>query len=220
VSKIFSVSPDRLVPNKWNSNVVSSENELKIDEAIKRFGFFKPIVVRELDGTDKFEIIGGEHRWESSVRLKLKEVPIFNLGIITDIRAKEISIADNARYGTDDSVALAEIMQDIKSEDITQFLPYSENDVMAIFKSIDLALDELEIDDELEEVVKKEPSTSKSIPTHNIMRFKISIADSERITALIEKTKKRFSFTSSDDLTNAGDALVHLLSNSNGEEDE
>ncbi len=220
MSKIFSVSPDRLVPNKWNSNVVSSENELKIDEAIKRFGFFKPIVVRELDGTDKFEIIGGEHRWESSVRLKLKEVPIFNLGIITDIRAKEISIADNARYGTDDSVALAEIMQDIKSEDITQFLPYSENDVMAIFKSIDLALDELEIDDELEEVVKKEPSTSKSIPTHNIMRFKISIADSERITALIEKTKKRFSFTSSDDLTNAGDALVHLLSNSNGEEDE
>jgi hypothetical protein len=43
------------------------------------------------------------------------------------------------------------------------------------------------------------------------MRFKVPLGDAEKITELIVKVKKRQNFTSSDDLTNAGDALVHQL---------
>jgi hypothetical protein len=47
--------------------------------------------------------------------------------------------------------------------------------------------------------------------THTIMRFKIAIADSERIAERLAKVQKRQGFTAADDLTNAGDALVHEL---------
>jgi hypothetical protein len=43
------------------------------------------------------------------------------------------------------------------------------------------------------------------------MRFKISLGDAEAISALIEKIQKRHGLTASDELTNAGDALVHIL---------
>ena len=43
------------------------------------------------------------------------------------------------------------------------------------------------------------------------MRFKIAIADAERITELIARTKTEYGFTAADELTNAGDALTHTL---------
>ena len=43
------------------------------------------------------------------------------------------------------------------------------------------------------------------------MRFKVPIEDAEFVTALIERTRKTQRFTDEDSLTNAGNALVHLL---------
>ena len=109
--KVETLAPERLSPNPWNTNVVSPENQQKLNASIKRFGMFKPIVVREIDGT--LEIIGGQHRWEAAVEMKLPEVPVVNLGRITDKKAKEISLVDNGRYGADDTLQLAELLDDI-----------------------------------------------------------------------------------------------------------
>lgn len=210
----------QLRPNPWNTNFVSPENEVKLVESIRQFGLFKPIVVRQVD--EHFEILGGEHRWEGAKAAGLVEVPIYDLGIIDDEKAKKISLVDNARYGADNALDLAELMKEIgTAEDFQNFLPFSDADVKAIFASATIAGEELDLDEDdfnsaLEE--PEIPAAAKPAKTHTIMRVKLLNADAERLTKLIAKTQKDNGFTGSDELTNAGDAIVHLLLGSAGAE--
>lgn len=202
---------ESLQPNPFNSNVVSAENEAKLDESLRRFGLFKPIIVRELEDGSK-EIIGGEHRWRAAVRAGYREVPIVNLGRINDKKAKEISLVDNGRYGEDDALALHEILKDLDS-DLVDYLPYSEAELEALVSATDIDLDSLGLDDlghGDEESAAIEAAT-KAPKTHVIMRFKVPIGDSESIQGLIEATMRSQGFDQDDSLTNAGNALVHLL---------
>lgn len=207
--KIEYVSPSDLQPNGWNTNVVSPDNELKLEASIKRFGFTKPVVVRELaDGT--LQIIGGEHRAGAAKRMGLKAIPVVNLGRIDDNKAKEISLVDNGRYGADDTLQLAELLEGLgNADELASFMPYSETDLASIFSSVNIALDDLDLDDaeEAAPILPKE----KPIQTHVVMRFKVPVADQGWIVDLVEKTMKQQKFTEEDSLTNAGDALVHLL---------
>ena len=211
-----------LNPNPWNSNFCSPENEFKLDASIRRFGVFKPVIIRQISDSinaDKaailYEIIGGEHRWESAQRVGLTKIPVIDLGPISDNEAKEISLADNARYGADDALALSELLQSLgSSEDIQSFLPFSDVDVQALFSASDIALDDLVLDENFDgdkEEVREEPAALKTPKTHTVMRFKIANEDAEKITSLISTLQKRHGFTAADQLTNAGDALVHAL---------
>jgi len=202
-------NPADLVPNPWNTNKVAPENEAKIDASLKRFGMFKPIIVRELaDGT--LQILGGEHRRDSAIRTELGQVPIINLGKITDQRAKEIGIADNGRYGSDDTLQLAELLESLGGADeLGTFLPYSDNDFMSIFSSVNIALDELDLDDDVPPPSK---SSEKAVQTHAIMRFKVPVGDVSKITERVEKVMKQQRFHDEDSLANAGNALVHIFS--------
>lgn len=206
------LSPDLLVPNPWNTNVVSPDNEAKLESSIKRFGMFKPVVVRELaDGT--LQIIGGEHRAGAAKRMGIKQIPVVNLGRIDDNKAKEISLVDNGRYGADDTLQLAELLEGLGSADeLASFMPYSETDLASIFSSVNIALDDLDLDD-AEEVAPSLPK-EKPLQTHAVIRFKVPVDDQGWIVDLVEKTMKQQKFTESDSLTNAGDALVHLLKTS------
>lgn len=204
--------------NPWNTNKVSPDNEEKIRESLKRHSMFKPIIVRQVKGVPGYEIIGGEHRWEQAIELGLKTVPVANLGYIDEKQAKEIGVIDNARYGVDDALAFSELLRELGDvEDLQTFLPYGSADLDAIFNASSIALDDLEIDEsfmreeEPEEEEVPEP-VQKAPKTHTVMRFKVSLGDAERLTALIAKTQKDHGFTTADDLTNAGDALIHLLS--------
>lgn len=205
---------EELRPNEFNSNFVSPENETKLDASIRRFGVFKPIVIRQI-ALGAFEIIGGEHRWEAAKRVGLKKVPVIDLGPISDNEAKEISLADNARYGADDALALSELLQSLgSSEDIQSFLPFSDIDVQALFSASDIALDDLVLDENFDgdkEEAHEEPAALKTPKTHTVMRFKVANEDAEKITSLISTLQKRHGFTAADQLTNAGDALVHAL---------
>lgn len=203
------VAPGQLKHNAFNVNVVSPENEAKIDASIQRLGFFRPIIVRELaDGT--LEILGGAHRRDAAIRLKLPEVPVTNLGRVDDKRAKEISLVDNGRYGNDDTLRLAELLDGLGSpDDLASFMPYTDADFASIFSSVNIALDDLDIPDD-----DGSPSvlpTEKAVQTHQVMRFKVPVEDVGTITELIESTMKTQRFTEDDSLTNAGNALVHLL---------
>lgn len=211
----LTVAVRQLRKNPWNSNQVSAENEAKIRESIKRNGIFKPIIVRQVPGQGGYEIIGGEHRWEQAVELGFSDVPVVNLGEIDDRQAKEIGVIDNARYGIDDALSLGEILKEIGVDDLQDFLPYGDTDLSAIFSASDIALDDLEIDESFEKTADPEQEddkpAEKPTKTHTVMRFKLSLGDAERLTALISRTQKEQGLTTADDLTNAGDALVHLL---------
>lgn len=212
-AQALEVSPDALRPNPWNTNHCSVENETRLENSLDRFdGLFKPILVREVAGVDGYEILGGEHRWIVAKRRKLATVPIWNLGLIPETKAKEISIADNARYGADDTLALSELFKDLgeSPEVIQSYLPYADVDIQSIFSATDIALDDLALDEEIADAAP-EPVAPKAPKTHSIMRFKVSIEDAERIAERIAATQRDYGYSSSDQLTNAGDALVHLL---------
>lgn len=215
--KLITIHPDRLRPNQWNSNVVSPENEEKLATSLKELGQFKPVVARYLpdEETDTdYEILGGEHRWLELRKARHDQIHVFDLGEIDDLLAKKISLADNARYGSDDSAELAKLMADIGADQIHTFLPFTDSDVTAIFASAHIALDELDLPDEVgieARAALDDGSSSKTPKTHTIMRFKVTLGDAESITALIAEAQRDHGFSGADDLTNAGDALVHLL---------
>lgn len=208
--KVETLAPDRLHPNPWNTNVVSPENQAKLEQSIKRLGMFKPIVVRVREDGD-LEIIGGQHRWEAARALGLKEVPVVNLGVTSDKKAKEIGLVDNGRYGADDTLQLAELLDElgVSSEELASFMPYSESDFASIFSSVSISLDDLDLPDEVE---TPQAASPKAMQTHQVMRFKVPVDDVAKITGMVERTMKEQRYTDEDSLSNAGNALVHLLS--------
>jgi hypothetical protein len=215
-TEFLTVPVSALRSNPWNTNRVSVDHEAKIRSSIERNGLFKPIIVRQVEGEDGYEIIGGEHRWEQAVELGYAEVPICNLGYISEIKAKEIGVIDNARYGADDTLSFSELLKEIGNiEELQDFLPYGDADLNAIFSASSIALESLgalDIDEKFDadgEIPEEAPT--KLPKTHTIMRFKVSLGDAERLTALIAQTQKDNGFTTADDMTNAGDALIHLL---------
>lgn len=211
--KNLTVSPKSLKKNPWNTNVVPPQNESRLDESLKRLGVFKPLLCRELDD-GSLEIIGGEHRAESAIRLGIAEVPVISLGRISDARAKEIMLVDNSRYGDDDALRLAELLSEMGSvEDIASFMPYSDADLTAIFASTSIELDDLDIPDN-EDMPVNLP-IDKPLQTHQIMRFKIPVEDAARVSELIERVMRTQKFTEEDSLTNAGNALVHICTKGN-----
>lgn len=206
------IDPTKLVPNPWNVNIVSPANEEKLEVSITRLGMFKPVVVREMaDGA--LQIIGGEHRAAAAVRLGIKQIPFVNLGKIGDKKAKEISLVDNNRFGADDTLQLAELLEGLGSVDeLASFMPYSESDFASIFSSVNIVLDDLDLpdDDELTPSLPKE----KPLQTHQIIRLKVPVQDAGRVTELLERVMKSQKFVDSDSLTNAGDAFVYICQNS------
>jgi ParB-like chromosome segregation protein Spo0J len=203
------VAPKLLKPNPWNTNVVAPDDEAKIEASISRLGMFKPIIVRELaDGS--YEILGGAHRRDAAIRMGLDSVPVTNVGRIDDQTAKEIGLVDNARYGNDDTLRLAELLDGMGSpDDLAKFLPYTDADFASIFSSVNIALDDLDIPDD--DAAPPQLPKEAVVQTHQIMRFKVPVEDVGTITELIEATMKAQRFTEDDSLSNAGAALVHLL---------
>lgn len=202
-------NPALLKKNPWNTNVVSPENELKLQASIERFGMFKPIVVRTLaDGS--LQILGGQHRNDIAVRKSMPTVPIMNLGQIDDDTAKEIGLVDNGRFGEDDTLALAELLKGMASADeLATFMPMSDAEFASITAAVNIELDDLDLPPD-EDSMPTLPAT-KLPQTHQIMRFKVPVDDVAAVTEAVERTMKLQGFTESDSLTNAGDALVFLL---------
>jgi ParB family chromosome partitioning protein len=197
---------DSFRPNPWNTNIVSPENEAKLDESIDRFGVYKPIVVRPAT-EGGFEILGGQHRWESAKRKGHEDVPFVNVGPVSDTVAKEIGLADNGRYGEDDTLALSRLLKELGAEDVGSFLPYTDSELENILAASSIDIDELDkLDTEMPDL-----SGAGIGATHQVMRFKVPVEDVAWITSAIERRQREQAFTTEDSMTNAGNAFVDLM---------
>lgn len=210
--EVQNVDASGLSPNPWNPNSVGPEMELRLEESIRRFGLYKPIITRELPGGG-LQILGGEHRWRAARRLGMATVPVVNLGPIDDARAKAIGLADNGRYGEDDALRLGAILRELGEGDVISFLPMSEQDLAGIFAAESIDLDDMGIDDHEDPL----PDASKIDPlrptlTHALMRFKVPIEDQARVEQLIQAVIKKDGLASEDDsMVAAGMALVRIV---------
>ena len=203
------ISPHDLRPNPWNTNSVQQEEMQKLIASLERHGWVRPVLARRSGAT--IEILGGQHRVEAAKELGHDTVPVIVLSDVSDDRAKEIGLIDNARYGQDDATALSELMEELGGVlEMAEFLPIGESEIAALSTEID--------DDEIENLLneddgkeEKDEKPSKPTKTHQTMRFKVPIADADDVQDKIEKIMSEQGFTDSDSLTNAGDALVWLV---------
>lgn len=209
--KVELVDPRLLKPNPWNSNRVSPENMEKLKRSITDLGFATAVVVRAVRGG--LEILGGQHRTEAAVELGLSEIPVVNLGKIDDVKAKKIGLVDNHRYGNDDAAMLAKIIEGIGEDavDLSYILPVGRADIESIIGLGDIDLDSIGLapsDDDRD----PEPTTStRPAKTHEIVKFRLTLGDAEKLRALIERTIRKEKFDDKDEMTAAGDALSFLL---------
>jgi len=198
--------PSELIPNDWNPNQMSAENEQKLFASMDE-GEFKPLLVRELeDGTH--EILGGAHRREYYIQ-RGKEAPYINLGNISDERAKQITIADNSRYGYDDQYALNELLREL--EDVAvETLPIDEDELKEIMGATDVSLDDLDdIDETPPEVDRKDTTTDLKL--YKPVRVRVSIDFHEDFERDLNKIVDMLELDDSDNAINRGEALAECM---------
>lgn len=206
-------SPLTLKPNPWNTNEVSAENMEKLKKSIQDLGFVTAVICRELDD-GSLEILGGQHRAEAAIALGLPKIPVVNLGHKPDEEAKKIGLVDNSRYGTDDVLALAELLDDIglARDELASFLPMDDDEMDQVYGAVNVDLDSLDFmetgEDDDEEV---ETRPEKPAQTHTNMRFRVRKADAEAIGRVIEACIREEKIDDGDESSNAGSALAILL---------
>ena len=215
------VDPHELRPNPWNPNNVDPVNQTKLENSIRRDGIKRPIVVRQLSNGD-YQIIGGQHRTEAAIELGMKQIPIINRGKISDAEAKKETLLDNYRYGSDNLDRLSALLSDPDIGDAASLLdtmPIDEEELAEYFKHLTSETIDLDIEAELDDGSKAadddedtvDLSTGKPLRTHQIIRFRVSVEDQAKLAELLKQVKIDEGYVTSDDLTNDGDALVHLL---------
>ena len=83
--------------NKYQPRKSFNESSLnELTGSIKSRGIIQPIIVRDVDGTSKYEIIAGERRWLAAQKAGLHEVPIVVIDA-DDKKALEFGIVENVQ---------------------------------------------------------------------------------------------------------------------------
>ncbi|WEU67466.1 partition ParB-like nuclease protein [Xanthomonas phage JGB6] len=165
-------------------------------------------------------MIAGEHTTRVARELGYEAIDAYNLGVITDAKAEEISIIDNQHYGVEDHYGLGKLLQEI-SEDTSNpadFLPFSDRELNNIFRATQIDLASLDLMDEgdTESMIPDydpEASIARAPVDSQVMRFKVPIKDADFVTRVIEGIIKRQGLKQTDSLAAAGDALVYLCNN-------
>lgn len=215
---IINVSPKTLKKNPWNTNKVSIENEEKLDNSLKEYGIFKPILCRLVDGS--LEIIGGEHRVDSAIRLGYDTIPVINLGEMSDDKAKKLGLLDNGRYGNDDFNELQKLITSLDNgQDMYNVLPYSNEEFDNLFQHQDIDFSEIPSFDLNEEQEPEEPTLPMKMPeTHTIVKFKIPLEYLQDLNDKIVAKQQEIGIEYGDKLKNAGEALLMIVLGDNYEQ--
>ncbi len=143
----LSVGVDKLRANEWNPNVQDPETFRKELASIRRFGFVQPIIVRPSDG-GMYEIIDGEHRWKAAQELGMTEVPIFDVGRISDHEAMQLTVILNELRGKPEEKKLGEILKNLLASDtldrLTEVMPFTKEQYGKIAKLPEFDWDKLQ----------------------------------------------------------------------------
>lgn len=102
---------DKLKPNPNNPNVLPKDLLEKLKEAIKRFGFVQPILVKK-DKNGEYLIVDGNHRYQAAVELGYKTLP----AVVTTHDHRFQSISMNKLRGHLDGNVVADIFQQLLNE--------------------------------------------------------------------------------------------------------
>lgn len=122
------VATSQLVKADWNYKKEDPKLTEKLTENIKRNGFIENIIIRELD-TGYYEVVNGNHRLDVAKQIGMAEIHCYNLGKISEARAKKIAIAGNETRFESDEIKLTETLRELQAEfnieELVAELPYT-----------------------------------------------------------------------------------------------
>jgi ParB family transcriptional regulator, chromosome partitioning protein len=141
-----------LKPNPWNYNRQTPVMFKKLIAAIKRHGFTKPIIVCAIEGEEHQRmIVDGEHRWRAATALGMPTVPVVDLGVVSEERAKELTIILNELHGDPNEARLSDLLRDIsgveKVDEMLEVMPFVRSEMDAYLSTIDFGFTNLSEED-------------------------------------------------------------------------
>lgn len=120
------VGIDEVRPNTWNPKLENTPEYQKIVESIQVNGFKSPIIVREVEGEDGYEICDGCQRWTAAKQLGFDKIYIYNLGKISEQEAKSVTVWMETQVKFNE-IELAPLVAELS--DLKMNIPYSEDEV-------------------------------------------------------------------------------------------
>jgi len=135
--------------NPWNPNVQEDAIFKSLKKSIEDNGFTCPILVRELEGDNKYQIIDGEHRYKACKELGYVEIKCENIGVISDEIAKMLTIALNNIRGQDDLIKRAQILKTLNDGQRSLF-PWTKEQMENELKLLDFNWDKFNKTEESE----------------------------------------------------------------------
>ena len=146
--------------NNYNPKEKRTTEYEKVKESISLNGFMSPVSVRQIEGEDGFTIVDGEQRATAAQDLGYKEIPVYNLGFISeeDAKAKTIWAEVSVQF---DQIQLAPLAMELNEVGIE--LPYSEKQ-MQDFKE----LCSFDFDNAYEDSEQKEDDDTPKMKTLNV----------------------------------------------------
>lgn len=125
-------------PNTYNYRGMRKDVYEKEMKSIQEYGFIAPPHVRssnEHGPLGFYELIDGEHRWRACSDLGYKEIPVNDLGMVPDRKAKKLCIILNETHGEpkyeDLSSLLASLAED-DMDDLIEELPFPDAELRAL----------------------------------------------------------------------------------------
>ena len=146
----------KIHPNPWNPNVQNETEFEAVLSGLKTYGQVAPLVCRNHPTKDgHFEVVDGEHRLRAIKETQTESCDVYDLGIISDTRAKKLTIMLSEARGSNDAIKLGMVLDDLmKQLDEDELLAGLPQDLGEVQDLIDIANHDWE--SELDSVVSKE----------------------------------------------------------------
>ncbi|MHB1335830.1 MAG: ParB/RepB/Spo0J family partition protein [Candidatus Humimicrobiaceae bacterium] len=95
-SRVFELGIEKIEPNRNQPRRTFNEESLgELADSIREFGVIQPIIVRKLNGEEKYEIIAGERRLRASRQIGLTSIPAIINTNIDDTSSLAMALIEN-----------------------------------------------------------------------------------------------------------------------------
>jgi hypothetical protein len=124
----------------WNYKTDDEDKKNKLKGNLRQNGVLENIVVREMPN-GKYEVVNGNHRLDAIRELSIEVVPAYNLGVVSEKKAKRIAIELNETHFDPDSLKLAGVIKELVDEysidDLEETMPYNKQEIEDYQKLLD-----------------------------------------------------------------------------------
>lgn len=143
-AQIQQLAVTSLRPGKYQPRVKFKADELQLlADSIKQHGVLQPLVVRQVEGVDGYEIIAGERRWRASQQAGLTQVPAV-VHALTDKQAMAVAIIENLQRENLTTWELVQALQhlidkfNLSHEQVGKLIGYSRVAISNFMRLLDL----------------------------------------------------------------------------------